>query len=148
MNNTNRGLGNAAVKVSIAYGQDLDLAIATLKEIGAALREDEQFKSGILSDFSFWGVDAVDGASITLAGQIQCRDTARWPVQREFNRRIFETFSAKGIEIANPQRSMLISASAARSDVSNGEELEGPPRPAGSPDGSNKDKPGQKAARH
>jgi small-conductance mechanosensitive channel len=148
VNNTNRGLGNAAVKVSIAYGQDLDLAIATLKEIGAALREDEQFKSGILSDFSFWGVDAVDGASITLAGQIQCRDTARWPVQREFNRRIFETFSAKGIEIANPQRSMLISASAARSDVSNGEELEGPPRPAGSPDGSNKDKPGQKAARH
>ncbi|MFP3566762.1 mechanosensitive ion channel family protein [Paraburkholderia sp. SIMBA_030] len=107
VNNTNRGLGNAAVKVNIVFGQDVDLAIATLKEIGAALREDERFKDGILSDFSFWGVDALDGSAVTLAGQIQCRDSARWGVQREFNRRILDQFSARGIEIANPQRHLL-----------------------------------------
>ncbi|MFM0209304.1 mechanosensitive ion channel [Paraburkholderia sediminicola] len=107
VNNTNRGLGNAAVKVNIVFGEDVDLAIATLKEIGAALREDEKFKDGILSDFSFWGVDGVDGSAVTLAGQIQCRDTARWGVQREFNRRILDQFSVRGIEIANPQRHLL-----------------------------------------
>ncbi len=107
VNNTNRGLGNAAVKVNIVFGEDVDLAIATLKEIGAALREDEKFKEGILSDFSFWGVDGVDGSAVTLAGQIQCRDTARWGVQREFNRRILDQFSARGIDIANPQRHLL-----------------------------------------
>jgi moderate conductance mechanosensitive channel len=107
VNNTNRGLGNAAVKVNIVFGADVDLAIDTLKEIGAALREDEKFKDGILSDFSFWGVDGVDGSAVTLAGQIQCRDSARWGVQREFNRRIVDQFSARGIEIANPQRQLL-----------------------------------------
>ncbi|NPT57224.1 mechanosensitive ion channel family protein [Paraburkholderia elongata] len=107
VNNTNRGLGNAAVKVNIVFGEDVDLAIDTLKEIGAALREDEKFKDGILSDFSFWGVDGVDGSAVTLAGQIQCRDSARWGVQREFNRRIVDQFSARGIEIANPQRHLL-----------------------------------------
>jgi small-conductance mechanosensitive channel len=107
VNNTNRGLGNAAVKVNIVFGEDVDLAIATLKEIGAALREDEKYKDGILSDFSFWGVDGVDGSAVTLAGQIQCRDTARWGVQREFNRRILDQFSARGIAIANPQRHLL-----------------------------------------
>ncbi|HEY4350609.1 MAG TPA: mechanosensitive ion channel domain-containing protein [Paraburkholderia sp.] len=107
VNNTNRGLGNAAVRVSIVFGADLDLAIATLKEIGASLREDDQFKDGILSDFAFWGVDAVDGASVTLAGQVQCRDSARWGVQREFNRRIFQRFSERGIAILNPQRQVL-----------------------------------------
>jgi moderate conductance mechanosensitive channel len=107
VNNTNRGLGNAAVRVSIVFGADLDLAIATLKEIGASLREDDQFKDGILSDFAFWGVDAVDGASVTLAGQVQCRDSARWGVQREFNRRIFQRFSERGITILNPQRQVL-----------------------------------------
>ncbi len=120
VNNTNRGLGNAAVKVSIAYGEDVDRAIETLKEIGAALRNDDQFKDGILSDFSFWGVDAVDGAAVTLAGQIQCRDSARWPVQREFNRRIVDLFQQRGIEIANPQRSVLVQngkALAARADA-------------------------------
>ncbi|VXB31494.1 MscS Mechanosensitive ion channel [Burkholderia sp. 8Y] len=108
VNNTNRGIGNAAVRVSIALGQDVDLAISTLKEIGAALRQDEAFRDGILSDFSFWGVDAVDGSTVTLAGQIQCRDSARWPVQREFNRRILNEFTARGIEIANPQRNFVI----------------------------------------
>jgi len=107
VNNTNRGIGNAAVKVNIVFGQDVDLAIDTLKEIGAALREDDKFKDGILSDFSFWGVDALDGSAITLAGQIQCRDSARWGVQREFNRRILFQFQERGIEIANPQRNLL-----------------------------------------
>jgi moderate conductance mechanosensitive channel len=108
VNNTNRGLGNAAVKVSIAYGQDLDLAIDTLKQIGAALRTDDKFKDGILSDFAFWGVDSVDGSALTLTGQVQCRDSGRWGVQREFNRRIFEQFSARGIQIANPQRTVVV----------------------------------------
>jgi small-conductance mechanosensitive channel len=149
VNNTNRGLGNAAVRVSIAYGQDVDLAIATLKEIGAALREDEQFKDGILSDFSFWGVDAVDGAAVTLAGQIQCRDSSRWPVQREFNRRIFDTFRAKGIEIANPQRSMLVAANPSPgSPGSADDDLEGPPRPSSTPDDAQVQKPSPKVARH
>ncbi|OXC79069.1 mechanosensitive ion channel family protein [Caballeronia sordidicola] len=108
VNNTNRGIGNAAVRVSIALGQDVNLAADTLKEIGASLREDDAFKDGILSDFSLWGVDAVDGSSVTLAGQIQCRDSARWGVQREFNRRILDRFTECGIEIANPQRSFVI----------------------------------------
>src|SRR5471030_1364819 len=108
VNNTNRGIGNAAVRVSIALGQDVNLAADTLKEIGASLREDDAFKDGILSDFSLWGVDAVDGSSVTLAGQIQCRDSARWGVQREFNRRIVDRFTERGIEIANPQRNFVI----------------------------------------
>lgn len=108
VNNTNRGLGNAAVKVSITYGEDVERAIATLKEIGAALRDDPKFKDGILSDFAFWGVDSVDGASVTLTGQIQCRDSGRWGVQREFNRRVAALFQERDIAIANPQRTVLV----------------------------------------
>jgi len=106
--NSNRGLGNAAVKVSIAYGQDIELATRTLGEIGAELREDPKFKDGIVNDFSFWGVDQVDGSMVTLLGQLQCRDTARWPIQREFNRRIAERFRERGIVIANPLRNVLV----------------------------------------
>ncbi|RQU81159.1 mechanosensitive ion channel protein [Burkholderia cenocepacia] len=114
VNNTNRGLGNAAVKVSIAYGEDVERAIATLKEIGAALRDDPKYHDGILSDFSYWGIDQVDGAALALAGQIQCTDSARWSVQREFNRRIAETFRERGIRIANPQRSVVAYADGSR----------------------------------
>jgi moderate conductance mechanosensitive channel len=108
VNNTNRGIGNAAVKVLIAHGADLQRAIDTLKEIGAEIRNDDAFKKGILSDFAYWGVDQVDGASVTLVGQIQCKDSARWGVQREFNRRVLARFTERGIELANPQRNFLV----------------------------------------
>ncbi|MCA8096150.1 mechanosensitive ion channel domain-containing protein [Burkholderia contaminans] len=114
VNNTNRGLGNAAVKISIAYGEDIDRAIATLKEIGAALRDDPKYRDGILSDFSYWGIDQVDGATLALSGQMQCTDSTRWSVQREFNRRIAETFRERGIRIANPQRSVVAYADGLR----------------------------------
>ncbi|MBN3768446.1 mechanosensitive ion channel domain-containing protein, partial [Burkholderia sp. Se-20378] len=114
VNNTNRGLGNASVKISIAYGEDIDRAIATLKEIGAALRDDPKYHDGILSDFSYWGIDQVDGATLALAGQMQCTDSTRWSVQREFNRRIAETFRERGIRIANPQRSVVAYADGSR----------------------------------
>jgi small-conductance mechanosensitive channel len=96
------------VKISIAYDQDVERAVQTLTEIGASLREDPKYKDGIVGDFSFWGVDSVDGASVTLLGQMQCRDTSRWPVQREFNRRILEEFRARGIAVANPLRNVLV----------------------------------------
>ncbi|KML07031.1 MULTISPECIES: mechanosensitive ion channel family protein [Burkholderia] len=114
VNNTNRGLGNAAVKISIAYGEDIDRAIATLKEIGAALRDDPKYRDGILSDFSYWGIDQVDGAALALSGQMQCTDATRWSVQREFNRRIAETFRERDIRIANPQRSVVAYADGSR----------------------------------
>jgi small-conductance mechanosensitive channel len=117
VNNTNRGIGNASVRVSIALGADVDRAAATLNEIGVSLRQDPAFKDGILSDFSLWGVDALDGSSVTLAGQIQCTDSARWGVQREYNRRVHDRFTALGIEIANPQRNfVVIAGEAARSE--------------------------------
>ncbi|VWB57164.1 mechanosensitive ion channel protein [Burkholderia lata] len=137
VNNTNRGLGNAAVKISIAYGEDIDRAIATLKEIGAALRDDPKYRDGILSDFSYWGIDQVDGATLALAGQMQCTDSTRWSVQREFNRRIAETFRERGIRIANPQRSVVAYADGSRpvvedengTDSSNGHAAEATARP-------------------
>ncbi|QGZ58119.1 mechanosensitive ion channel [Paraburkholderia acidiphila] len=108
VNNTNRGIGNAAVKVQIAHGADLQRAIDTLKEIGAGIRQEDAFKNGILSDFAYWGVDQVDGAAVTLVGQIQCKDSARWGVQREFNKRVLLRFTERGIELANPQRNFLV----------------------------------------
>jgi small-conductance mechanosensitive channel len=108
VNNTNRGIGNAAVKVIVAHGQDVKRAVETLQDIGAELRQDEKFGKGILSDFAYWGVDSVDGANVTLVGQIQCTDSTRWSVQREFNRRVLDRFTERGIELANPMRNFVI----------------------------------------
>jgi len=64
----------------------------------------------MLSDLQLWGVDRVDGASVTIAGQIVCTDTGRWSVQREFNRRVKKRFEELGIELFNPTRTLMVPA--------------------------------------
>ncbi len=103
VNNTNRGIGNAAVRISVGYDTDIDQAIAELKKIGADLRADPAFADLVIDDLAVWGVDSVDGSMVTLAGQMRCVDKGRWGVQREFNRRIFERFRELGIHIADPR---------------------------------------------
>ncbi len=108
VNNTNRGIGNAAVRISVGYDTDIDQAIAELKKIGAELRADPAFADLIIDDLAVWGVDSVDGSMVTLAGQMRCVDKGRWGVQREFNRRIFEHFRELGIQIADPRERFMM----------------------------------------
>jgi small-conductance mechanosensitive channel len=97
--NTNRGLGNAAVSVTISYEEDTDKVGEILKQIALDMRQEDDFKDGMLSDLQFWGVDKVDGTTATLVGQVVCTDKGRWGVQREFNRRIKLAFQEQGIRL-------------------------------------------------
>jgi len=100
--NSNRGLGNASVAVTVDYQEDSEHVAAVLTGIVQEMRGDKAFATGMLSDLQLWGVDRVDGATMTLAGQIVCTDSARWGVQREFNRRVKLAFQQEGIRMMPP----------------------------------------------
>ena len=102
--NVHRGLGNASVVVVVDYEEDTDRVAAALEEIVQGMRMDPKFASQMLSDLQLWGVDKVDGAGVTIAGQVVCTDSGRWPVQREFNRRMKQRFQELGIRLFNPMR--------------------------------------------
>ncbi|MCA1455656.1 mechanosensitive ion channel [Bradyrhizobium sp. BRP22] len=106
--NTNRGIGNASVSVNVDYREDPDRVGAVLKEIGAELRKDPAFQHMIRGDLDLWGVDKVDATMTTIVGQIQCTDSGRWPVQREFYRRMKKRFHELNIQIARPPQTMLV----------------------------------------
>jgi small-conductance mechanosensitive channel len=113
--NTNRGLGNASVSVSVAFEEETDRVCDVLKEIAAQMRQEPSFASQMLSDLQLWGVDKVDGAATTIAGQIVCTDSGRWSVQREFNRRMKKRFQELGIEIYNPLRMIVLEGNPTKS---------------------------------
>ena len=100
--NTNRGIGNASVSVNLAYDEDVDKAGEVLKDIAAEMRREPEFKQLMRGDLDLWGVDKVDGATVTIVGQIECTDAGRWRVQREFNRRMKIRFQKLGVDIAYP----------------------------------------------
>jgi small-conductance mechanosensitive channel len=106
--NTNRGIGNAAISVDIDYKEDTDRVGEVLKEIATKMRLEPQFKGMIRGDLDLWGVDRVNALMATVVGQIECTDTGRWPVQREFYRRMKKRFQELGIEIARPSQTTVI----------------------------------------
>ncbi len=108
--NTNRGLGNAAVSVTVSYTEDTDRVGQILKEIAATMRAEPELADRMLSDLQLWGVDKLDGASATITGQIVCTDAGRLPVQREFNRRLKKRFEEEDVEIYNPARTVVVPA--------------------------------------
>jgi small-conductance mechanosensitive channel len=97
--NSNRGLGNAAVVITVDYQEDSEHVANVLTGIANEMRSDKTFETGMLSDLQLWGVDRIDGSTMTLAGQIVCTDSARWGVQREFNRRVKLAFQNEGIHM-------------------------------------------------
>ena len=121
--NTYRGIGNASVSVNLAYDEDVDGASEVLKEIAVDMRRDPRFAPMMRSDLALWGVDKVDGAMVTIVGQIECTDSGRWPVQREFNRRMKNRFQQLGVDIAHPALARLVTDdhwSRSRRDRANG----------------------------
>jgi moderate conductance mechanosensitive channel len=106
--NASRGAGNAAVSVSVAYKEDTDRASQILNDIVAEMRRESEYRYTIRGDLELWGVDKVDGAMATIVGQIRCTDSGRWPVQREFNRRMKRRFQECGIEIASAAQTILL----------------------------------------
>ncbi len=96
--NTNRGLGNAAVSVTVAYSEDSDRVLGVLRDIAGEMRRDPELAPLILGELNLW-VDAVKASGLTLAGVIACSDAGRWPVQHEFNRRLQMRFRELGIEL-------------------------------------------------
>ena len=106
--NANRGVGNAAVSVTVAAHEDTDRVSAVLKEIGAGLYDDEEFRPKMRGELALWGVDKVDGGGVTISGQIECTDGGRWGVQREFNRRMKMRLQEEGIQLAVPVQTVVV----------------------------------------
>ena len=108
VNNTNRGVGNAAVTVNLDPSEDTDRVSALLVDIAREMRLEPEYAAGMQSDLQLWGVDKVDGTMVTIAGQIVCTDAGRWGVQREFNRRMKLRFEREGVKLAIPQQTLWI----------------------------------------
>jgi small-conductance mechanosensitive channel len=108
LTNSSRGAGNAAVSVNVSYREDTDRAGQVLKDIVAEMRSEPEYRQAIRGDLELWGIDKVDGSMASIVGQIRCTDSGRWPVQREFNRRMKRRFQECGIEIASAGQTIMM----------------------------------------
>jgi small-conductance mechanosensitive channel len=105
--NVNRGIGNVPVSVSVTSDTDTDHLSDLLAEIAREMRGERRFADMMRSDFQLWGVDSVQPGAVTVVGQIVCTDDGRWPVQREFNRRLAIRLRAEHIRLTSPMQTVM-----------------------------------------
>jgi len=93
--------------VTIAYGTDLDKAIAVVDQVGREMTEDPLFKRRILEAPRVERVEALAEYGITLKILGSVRAAEQWSTAGELRKRLLAAFHTHGIEIPRPQRVVL-----------------------------------------
>lgn len=92
--------------VGVAYREDVDEVMATLKSIADELQADPAFKDDILDPLEMLGVDQFAHSAVIIKCRVKTQPIKQWRIGREMNRRIKKTFDAKGIEIPFPHQTI------------------------------------------
>lgn len=89
----------AVISVGISPRADVDRALATLKEVGSALRNDSLFAPDLLGGLEVPGVADFSAPRLTLTMRIKTVSAKQWRIAHELRRRIKLAFDAQGIEL-------------------------------------------------
>src|SRR5438094_4230404 len=104
VSNHTRSFAQAAVDVGVGYGVDLDQALGVMREVGAALRADAQWKAKIADDIEIMGVERWADSAVILRARLKVVPAIeQWNVKREFLKRLKKAFDERGIELPFPQ---------------------------------------------
>lgn len=94
------------IDLGVAYRENVDEVMGVLQEIAEDLRRDSRFADDILEPLEMLGVDQFAPFAVVIKCRIKTEPLKQWRVGREMNRRIKNTFDAKGIEIPFPHQTI------------------------------------------
>lgn len=117
LSNMTREWSAYVFEVGISYQEDPDRAMALMREVAAAMREDAHFAPLIIDDIEIFGVNAFAESSLVIKGRLRTLPIQQWAVGREFLRRLKHRFDAEGVEIPVPHRRLLIDRASSTMEV-------------------------------
>jgi small-conductance mechanosensitive channel len=94
------------IDIGVAYRENVDEVMGVLQEIAEDLRRDSRFADDILEPLEMLGLDQFTDSAVMIKCRIKTEPLKQWRVGREMNRRIKNTFDAKGIEIPFPHQTI------------------------------------------
>lgn len=93
--------------VTVAYGTDIDKAIAVVDEVGRQIASEPAWRRRIMETPRVERVEALGEFGITLKILGTVRAPDQWAAAGELRKRLLDAFTANGIEIPRPQRVVL-----------------------------------------
>ncbi|MGE0650523.1 MAG: mechanosensitive ion channel domain-containing protein [Alphaproteobacteria bacterium] len=93
--------------VGVAYRENVDDVISTLKDISAEMEKDKDYGAFIAEPLEVLGLDKFADSAVVIKVRLKIIPPIKqWTVGREFNRRMKARFDAEGIEIPFPHQTI------------------------------------------
>ena len=73
-----------------------------MKEVGAGMQQDEEFKDKILEPIEVVGLDQFGDSALIIKARLKTQPIQQWAVGREYRRRLKIAFDKANIEIPFP----------------------------------------------
>jgi moderate conductance mechanosensitive channel len=95
--NLSKQFSYAIVDVRVAYAENLDRVIGTLRDVGASMERDGAWRTLLIGPLDVVGVTSLDGGATTLRVQFKVLPLHQGKVANEFRRRAVGTLVGRGI---------------------------------------------------
>jgi small conductance mechanosensitive channel len=109
LSNQTREFAYAVVDVGVAYSEDPDQIMESLREIGVALAADPGFGPSILKEAEVLGPEALEDAKVVFKLRLKTLPLKQWEIERELRRRILKAMGSR--EMLVPMRKVTLRVS-------------------------------------
>jgi small-conductance mechanosensitive channel len=97
IHNRTKGFSSYLFEFVLNYDNDVDQALAIMKQVGDELAQDPEYAPHITAPFQILGVDKLQESGALLKAKITTEPAQQWRTGREYNRRVLIAFTKAGL---------------------------------------------------
>ncbi len=106
VDNLSRNWSRAVITLDVAYGTDVDQALAVVRKTALTMATDPAWRAAILNPTEVLGVNGISHGGLTLVLWIRTQPLKQFLVGREFRRRLRLALEQANITIGIPQQNI------------------------------------------
>jgi len=96
--NLSKHFAYAVVDVRVAYSENIDRVIGTIREVGASLAADEKWSALVMAPIEVLGIESLADGAVTIRTKLKTPPLNQGKVANELRRRLLGAFAARGIK--------------------------------------------------
>jgi moderate conductance mechanosensitive channel len=108
VSNMTRGWSRAVVDVGVGYDEDIDRALAVVRDEAAQFSTDKIWGTQLDGPVEVPGVESLSDSAVVIRSLIRTQPGSQWSAGREFRRRLKNRFDRERIEIPYPHRTVHV----------------------------------------
>jgi moderate conductance mechanosensitive channel len=96
--NLSKHFAYAVVDVRVAYSENIDRVIGTIREVGASMAADEKWSALVMAPIEVLGIESLADGAVTIRTKLKTPPLNQGKVANELRRRLLGAFAARGIK--------------------------------------------------